>query len=159
VINLSGIAQQESLAATALFWGIRQPGQTPHLVGCGFPARPFSGAAWSAAQSRPRAQGRRHGFDRRCRCPNAMFSVLAPHAEMPPHTRETNTRLVVHLPPILPKRYTYRVGFEQRNWNEGKLLFFEDTIKRTACNDSDALRVVLIFDVWKPVLAPEERKC
>jgi aspartate beta-hydroxylase len=91
-------------------------------------------------------------------CPNAMFSALAPHTEIPPHTGETNARLVVHLPLIVPEKCTYRVGFEHRNWKEGELLIFDDTIEHTARNDSDELRVVLIFDVWNPLLAPEERE-
>ena len=91
-------------------------------------------------------------------CPNAMFSALAPHTEIPPHTGETNARLVVHLPLIVPEKCSYRVGFEQRTWTEGELLIFDDTIEHTARNDSDLLRVVLIFDVWNPLLAPEERE-
>jgi aspartyl/asparaginyl beta-hydroxylase (cupin superfamily) len=91
-------------------------------------------------------------------CPNAMFSALAPHTEIPPHTGETNARLVVHLPLVVPEKCTYRVGFEHRTWKEGELLIFDDTIEHTARNDSDQLRVILIFDVWNPLLAPEERE-
>jgi aspartate beta-hydroxylase len=91
-------------------------------------------------------------------CPNAMFSALAPHTEIPPHHGETNARLVVHLPLIVPDKCTYRVGFEQRQWEVGKLLIFDDTLEHTARNDSDDLRVVLIFDVWNPCLSGEERE-
>jgi aspartate beta-hydroxylase len=91
-------------------------------------------------------------------CPNAMFSALAPHTEIPPHHGETNARLVVHLPLIVPERCTYRVGFERRTWTVGEILVFDDTIEHTARNDSDELRVVLIFDIWNPLLAAEERK-
>jgi aspartyl/asparaginyl beta-hydroxylase (cupin superfamily) len=91
-------------------------------------------------------------------CPNAMFSALAPHTEIPPHTGETNARLVVHLPLIVPEKCTYRVGFEHRTWKEGELLIFDDTIEHMARNDSDELRVVLIFDVWNPLLSPAERE-
>jgi aspartyl/asparaginyl beta-hydroxylase (cupin superfamily) len=34
---------------------------------------------------------------------------------------------------------------------------FDDTIEHEAWNDSDKLRVVLIFDIWHPHLAPPER--
>jgi len=91
-------------------------------------------------------------------CPNAMFSALAPHTEIPPHTGETNARLVVHLPLVVPENCSYRVGFEHRTWTEGELLIFDDTIEHTARNDSDQLRVILIFDVWNPLLAPKERE-
>ncbi len=90
-------------------------------------------------------------------CPNAMFSALAPHTEIPPHTGETNARLVVHLPLVVPEKCTYRVGFEHRAWKEGEVLIFDDTIEHTARNDSDELRVVLIFDIWNPLLDQEER--
>ncbi|MDZ4761563.1 MAG: aspartyl/asparaginyl beta-hydroxylase domain-containing protein [Alphaproteobacteria bacterium] len=90
-------------------------------------------------------------------CPNAMFSALAPRTEIPPHHGETNARLVVHLPLIVPKRCTYRVGYERREWKVGEILVFDDTIEHTARNDSDDLRVVLIFDVWNPLLSSEER--
>jgi aspartyl/asparaginyl beta-hydroxylase (cupin superfamily) len=90
-------------------------------------------------------------------CPNAMFSALAPHTEIPPHTGETNARLVAHLPLIVPDNCHYRVGFDHRQWRIGEGFVFDDTIEHTARNDSDELRVVLIFDVWNPLLSAEER--
>jgi aspartate beta-hydroxylase len=90
-------------------------------------------------------------------CPNAMFSALAPHTRIPPHHGETNARLVVHLPLVVPDRCHYRVGFEHRQWTVGEVLIFDDSIEHEASNDSDELRVVLIFDVWNPLLSPAER--
>lgn len=90
-------------------------------------------------------------------CPNAMFSALAPRTAIPPHHGETNARLVVHLPLIVPDNCTYRVGFERRRWKVGEVLIFDDSIEHEARNDSDELRVVLIFDVWNPLLSAGER--
>lgn len=90
-------------------------------------------------------------------CPNAMFSVLAPHTHIPPHHGETNARLVVHLPLVVPERCSYRVGFERRQWRVGEVLIFDDSIEHEARNDSDEPRAVLIFDVWNPLLSPAER--
>jgi aspartyl/asparaginyl beta-hydroxylase (cupin superfamily) len=90
-------------------------------------------------------------------CPNVMFSVLAPHTQIPPHHGETNARLVVHLPLIVPPNCHYRVGFEERQWEVGKVLMFDDTIEHTARNDSDEPRVILIFDIWNPLLTQVER--
>jgi aspartate beta-hydroxylase len=90
-------------------------------------------------------------------CPNAMFSALAPHTQIPPHHGETNARLVVHLPLIVPPQCSYRVGFERRQWRVGEVLIFDDSIEHEARNDSDELRVVLIFDVWNPLLSAGER--
>jgi len=91
-------------------------------------------------------------------CPNAMFSALAPKTHIPPHNGETNARLVAHLPLIVPDGCVMRVGFEQRPWEVGKVFVFDDSIEHEARNDSDELRVVLIFDVWNPLLVPEERR-
>jgi aspartyl/asparaginyl beta-hydroxylase (cupin superfamily) len=37
-------------------------------------------------------------------------------------------------------------------------LIFDDTIEHEARNDSDEPRVVLIFDLWNPLLLPAERE-
>jgi aspartyl/asparaginyl beta-hydroxylase (cupin superfamily) len=86
-----------------------------------------------------------------------MFSVLAPHTHIPPHHGETNARVVVHLPLIVPAGCRYRVGYEERDWKVGEALIFDDSIEHEARNDSDEIRVVLIFDVWNPLLEPAER--
>jgi aspartate beta-hydroxylase len=91
-------------------------------------------------------------------CPNVMFSALAPRTHIPPHHGETNARVVAHLPLIVPDGCSYRVGFEQRRWRVGELLIFDDTIEHEARNDSDETRVVLIFDVWNPLLSEAERR-
>lgn len=91
-------------------------------------------------------------------CPNAMFSALAPKTHIPPHNGETNARLVAHLPLVVPDGCRFRVGCEEREWRVGEILVFDDTIEHEARNDSDELRVILIFDVWNPLLKPHERK-
>ena len=92
------------------------------------------------------------------RSPNAMFSLLAPGTRIPPHTGVANTRLVCHLPLIVPDQCWFRVGAETRLWETGKAFVFDDTIEHEAANDSDRLRVVLIFDLWHPGLSPAERE-
>ena len=91
-------------------------------------------------------------------CPNVMFSALAPHTHIPPHHGETNARVIAHLPLIVPEGCTYRVGFEHRKWKVGETLIFDDSLEHEARNDSDELRVVLIFDLWNPILTPPERE-
>lgn len=91
-------------------------------------------------------------------CPNAMFSVLAPKTHIPPHTGETNARLVAHLPLIVPDGCRIRVGYEERNWTPGEVLIFDDTLEHEAVNSSEELRAVLIFDVWNPLLSADERR-
>ena len=90
------------------------------------------------------------------RTPTAMFSLLRPNTRIPPHVGASNARLVVHLPLIIPERCGFRVGNDTREWVRGKAWVFDDTIEHEAWNDSDKLRVVLIFDVWHPHLSPAE---
>jgi hypothetical protein len=91
------------------------------------------------------------------RAPVVMFSRLAPGARIPPHTGMLNARLICHLPLIVPPGCGFRVGNEVRQWEEGKLLIFDDTIEHEAWNESQEDRVVLIFDIWRPGLSEEER--
>jgi len=93
----------------------------------------------------------------RDRAPAVMFSALKPHTHIPPHNGATNARLTVHLPLIVPPNCRFRVGAEIREWKVGELFVFDDTIEHEASNDSDELRVVLIFDVWHPMLTELER--
>lgn len=89
--------------------------------------------------------------------PNAMFSLLAPHVCIPPHTGVTNTRLVCHLPLIVPEGCTFRVGGTTRRWERGKAWVFDDTIDHEAHNPTEEVRVILIADVWQPDISAEER--
>jgi hypothetical protein len=91
------------------------------------------------------------------RGPNAMFSLLAPGAHIPPHHGVANTRLVCHLPLIVPPGCWFRVGAETRPWMVGEAWIFDDTIEHEALNPSDALRVILIIDTWHPDLSERER--
>jgi len=90
--------------------------------------------------------------------PNAMFSLLAPRTGIPAHVGVNNTRLVCHLPLIVPEGCWFRVGAEKRFWKRGEAFVFDDTIEHEALNPSDQLRVVLIFDVWHPELSNAERE-
>ncbi len=92
------------------------------------------------------------------RGPNALFSLLAPGAHIPPHTGVANTRLVCHLPLIVPEGCWFRVGDDRRPWEVGKAWIFDDTIEHEAMNSSGELRVILIVDTWHPDLGPAERE-
>lgn len=94
----------------------------------------------------------------RARAPAVFFSELQPHTHIPPHNGATNTRLTVHLPLIVPDGCAFRVGDDTRPWIPGELFIFDDTILHEAWNRSDARRVVLIFDIWHPMLTALERE-
>ncbi|WP_374569229.1 aspartyl/asparaginyl beta-hydroxylase domain-containing protein [Ideonella sp.] len=91
------------------------------------------------------------------RTPVAMFSLLKPHTRIPPHHGVSNARLLVHLPLIVPEGCGFRVGNQTRQWEPGKAWVFDDTIEHEAWNNSDKLRVILIFDIWHPSLTSGEQ--
>jgi len=90
--------------------------------------------------------------------PTAMFSALQPKTHIPPHTGSSNVRLLTHLPLILPGPARFRVGNTVRDWEMGRAWVFDDTIEHEAWNDADAMRVILIFDVWNPYLDDSEKR-
>lgn len=89
--------------------------------------------------------------------PSAFFSVLKPRTLIPPHHGVTNARVIVHIPLIVPPGCWFRVGNQTREWEPGKALIFDDSIEHEACNGSDQIRIVLIFDTWNPLLSVAER--
>jgi hypothetical protein len=92
------------------------------------------------------------------RTPSVFFSLLRPGAHIPPHHGMLNSRLICHLPLIVPPGGWLRVGAGKRFWEEGRLLIFDDSIEHEALNPAEALRVVLIFDIWRPELSEAERR-
>jgi aspartyl/asparaginyl beta-hydroxylase (cupin superfamily) len=92
------------------------------------------------------------------RTPSVLFSLLRPGAHIPPHHGMLNSRLICHLPLIVPPGGWLRVGAETRAWEEGRLLIFDDSIEHEARNPADRLRVVLLFDIWRPELSEAERR-
>ncbi len=87
-----------------------------------------------------------------------MFSLLRPRTRIPPHNGLVNTRLICHLPLIVPPGCGFRVGNETRQWQEGKAWVFDDSIDHEAWNDSDRTRVILLFDIARPELTAEENR-
>ena len=92
------------------------------------------------------------------RSPSVLFSLLRPHARIPPHTGIVNTRLICHLPLLVPPSCGLRVGNEARAPVEGKAWLFDDTIEHEAWNNSDRPRVILLFETWRPELTEKERE-
>jgi len=91
------------------------------------------------------------------RTPAVLFSRLEPGAHIPPHSGMLNCRLICHLPLIVPNGCWLRVGNETREWEEGKLLIFDDSIEHEAKNPAGELRIILLFDIWRPEIGEEER--
>ena len=92
------------------------------------------------------------------RSPSVLFSLLRPRSRIPPHTGIVNTRLICHLPLLVPPDCGLRVGNDARRPVEGKAWLFDDTIEHEAWNDSDHPRVILLFETWRPELTAKERR-
>lgn len=91
------------------------------------------------------------------RSPMALVSILRPGTHIEPHTGLLNTRLIFHLPLVVPEGCRLRVGAETRDVVEGKAMIFDDSIEHEAWNDGRSVRAVLLFEIWRPEISPEER--
>jgi aspartyl/asparaginyl beta-hydroxylase (cupin superfamily) len=58
---------------------------------------------------------------------------------------------------VIPDACGFRVGAEVRTWKKGKAWVFDDSIEHEAWNDSDEIRIILILDIWNPLLSVAER--
>lgn len=92
------------------------------------------------------------------RAPLALYSRLRPGAHIRPHHGLFNFRLICHLPLIVPDGCSLRVGNETRDWREGELLIFDDSIEHEAWNRSAETRVILLFEVWRPEIGQADRE-
>jgi aspartate beta-hydroxylase len=104
----------------------------------------------AALDALPLARVRGHG-------PEVLYSVFSPGTHLLPHCGVTNTRVVGHLPLMIPDDCALRVGGEDHHWREGEVVVFDDTYEHEAWNRSDRTRVVMIFDLWNPFLSLPER--
>jgi aspartyl/asparaginyl beta-hydroxylase (cupin superfamily) len=89
--------------------------------------------------------------------PMVMFSLLRPGTHIAPHHGTTNTRLICHLPLLTAEDCAIRVGGEVRPFEVGKTLIFDDSFEHEAWNGGSAIRVVLLFEIWRPDIGEAER--
>lgn len=92
------------------------------------------------------------------RSPFALWSLLKPGTHIRPHHGLLNTRLICHLPLLAPDGCALRVGAETRAWRKGEMLIFDDSIEHEAWNRGAETRVVLLFEIWRPEIEPDERE-
>jgi Aspartyl/Asparaginyl beta-hydroxylase len=107
-------------------------------------------ATAAALEHIPLAHVREHG-------PEVLYSVFTPGTHLLAHRGVTNTRLVGHLPLLVPPDCALRVGGEIHEWQPGRVVIFDDTYEHEAWNRSQQTRVVMIFDIWNPYLTEAER--
>ena len=104
----------------------------------------------AALDQLPLSRVREHG-------PEVLFSIFTAGTHLLPHRGVTNTRVVGHLPLIVPQDCALNVGGELHVWQEGQVVVFDDTYEHEAWNRSKETRVVLIFDLWNPYLTESEQ--
>lgn len=88
--------------------------------------------------------------------PECLYSKLTPGTRIEPHRGVTNTRVVTHLPLIVPGNGALIVGGEAREWERGRCMSFDDTFLHEARNNSERVRVVLLLDTWNPYMTDIE---
>jgi beta-hydroxylase len=84
----------------------------------------------------------------------AMFSILAPRKEIPPHVGPYKGVLRYHLALRVPEPLDasgITVRGETRHWEPGRSLVFDDVWTHEAWNGTDDLRVVLFVDFIRPM--------
>ncbi|KAM7346099.1 aspartyl/asparaginyl beta-hydroxylase-like isoform 3-T3 [Cochliomyia hominivorax] len=95
---------------------------------------------------------------RDCRRGQVKFSVMHPGTHVWPHCGPTNCRLRAHLGLVVPKGTRIRVAEEERSWQEGKFLIFDDSFEHEVWHEGQGLRLVLIIDIWHPDLNEKQRR-
>ncbi|CAM4504778.1 unnamed protein product [Caretta caretta] len=94
-----------------------------------------------------------------CRRGQIKYSVMHPGTHVWPHTGPTNCRLRMHLGLVIPKEgCRIRCAKENRTWEEGKVLIFDDSFEHEVWQDADSYRLIFIVDVWHPELTPQQRR-
>lgn len=83
----------------------------------------------------------------------AMFSILPPGTEIPPHTGIYAGVLRYHLGLKVPEpeRCGFRIGDHFVRWREGEDFVFDNTYRHRAWNRGDDARVVLFLDFDRPL--------
>ena len=94
----------------------------------------------------------------RAHAPEVCFSMLTSGTHILKHRGVTNTRLVAHLPLIVPEgNCALRVADQSYQWHEGKVFIFDDCFEHEAWNRTPSMRAILLLDFWHPGLTECER--
>jgi aspartate beta-hydroxylase len=85
------------------------------------------------------------------------FSAMAPHTHIRPHCGVTNAKLRCHLAlDLVAGQSRIRVDDQLYRWQAGEMFIFDDSFEHEVWNDSDARRVILLFDIFHPDLTEDE---
>ncbi|KAM8823293.1 aspartyl/asparaginyl beta-hydroxylase-like isoform 6-T6 [Spinachia spinachia] len=93
-----------------------------------------------------------------CRRGQIKFSVMHPGTHVWPHTGPTNCRLRMHLGLVVPKHgCKIRCTDQTREWEEGRVLIFDDSFEHEVWQEAGSYRLIFIVDVWHPELTGPQR--
>lgn len=93
-----------------------------------------------------------------CRDDLVLFSALVPGGVIPPHHGPINGRLRVQLALTGTEGCCLRVGTQIRQWQEGKVLVFDDSFEHQVCHNGPDTRVVLMMNILQPDLPETEKR-
>ncbi|XP_073691849.1 aspartyl/asparaginyl beta-hydroxylase isoform X3 [Garra rufa] len=94
-----------------------------------------------------------------CKRGQIKFSVMQAGTHVWPHTGPTNCRLRMHLGLIIPsKGCRIRCTNQTREWEEGKVLIFDDSFEHEVWQEAESYRLIFIVDVWHPELTQLQRQ-
>jgi beta-hydroxylase len=87
----------------------------------------------------------------------AFFSILSPYKHIPAHKGIFKGIIRSHLGLIIPDRdgkCSMRIENEQIDWQEGKVVVFDDTFEHEVWNNTGETRLVLLVDTVRPFKFP-----
>lgn len=91
---------------------------------------------------------------------SASVSIMEPNSEIKPHYGDTDAIYRCHLGIEIPEGLPncgFRVGYEDRAWENGKILIFNDAAYHKAWNNTAKRRVILLFDIIQPDYANQTK--
>jgi beta-hydroxylase len=84
----------------------------------------------------------------------AWFSILAPGYHIPAHRGVSKGIIRAHLGIIIPRdaeKCRIRVSDQIKVWRPGEIFVFDDTYEHEVWNDTEDERVILLFDIDRPM--------
>lgn len=104
-------------------------------------------------------------FATRCPLGTIKLSVIESGAHIEPHVGGQNFKLRAHLPLVVPKLNSTETNQKARmrvgghhilEWEEGKMLVFDDSFEHEVWNETSGKRVILIIDLIHPDVTQEQ---
>lgn len=90
------------------------------------------------------------------------ISTLSPHTHLRSHCGPTNHKVRFHLGIIVPNENdaypSIRVSNSTHKWEEGKVIAFDDSFEHEVFNPTSQDRVVLIVDIWHPLISSDSER-